>query len=261
MSFSEEILMAYADEELDPQLRAQVETAIAGDPALARKVSQHQALRARLSHTFDRVLDEPVPERLLATARTAPTLQPRTDNVVPLRRRPPRRQSTWAQLAALGATLVLGIGLGELLPRPVTTEPITRARDGGLLAGSSLARALSRELSGGVPSAMQATSPVQPGSPLQAGGPGARESVQIVASFRSRAGDYCRAFMLQSVLAGLACRGEDGWRVRVLAETALEEDPGGALPARIAQAVPHQLVSEPLDAQAEAAARARNWRP
>jgi hypothetical protein len=253
MSFSEEMLMAYADEELDPHARAQVEAAIAVDPVLARKVSQHRAMRARLSHAFDRVLDEPVPERLLATARTSPTLQPRSDNVIPLRRKAPRRQSpwTWTQLAALAGTLILGIGLGQLLPRPITTEPIIHARDGGLLAGNTLARALSSDISG----AVQAS----PTNPMQEGG-ASREAVQILASFRSRAGDYCRTFALQSLLAGLACRGEDGWRVRVLAETALQVDSGAALPARITQGVQQQLL-EPLDAQAEAAARARNWKP
>lgn len=240
MSHSEETLMAYADEQLDPQGRAQVEAAMAADPLLADKVSQHRALRARLRRTFDRVLEEPVPERLLSCARTAPTLQGRS-NVIPLRRKRQPARWSWAQAGTVAAALLLGLVAGQMLPRSSDTEPITRASDGTLLAGSTLAHALSSQLGG------------------QHSGP-----VQIGVSFRSRSGHYCRTFALQSLLTGLACREEAGWRVRVLAEEALQapdDREGAALPSRITQAVQDQLAIEPLDAQGEAVARARDWKP
>ena len=69
---SRQKLMAYADGELDPVERAQVEAAIGGDPSLARRVEKHRALRSKVSSAFNSVLDEPVPERLLNAVRGAP---------------------------------------------------------------------------------------------------------------------------------------------------------------------------------------------
>jgi len=64
MKFSEETLMAYADNELDSQTRSAVEAAMATDPEIARRIAQHKALRGRLKATFDEVLDEPPPQRV-----------------------------------------------------------------------------------------------------------------------------------------------------------------------------------------------------
>ena len=51
-----QVLMAYADGELAAADAARVEAAIAVDPALARIVDDHRALRARLSDAFAGVL-------------------------------------------------------------------------------------------------------------------------------------------------------------------------------------------------------------
>jgi anti-sigma factor RsiW len=76
MSIPDELLMAYADGELNDaehaSERAKVEAAIKADADVGRRVEQHRALRARLSTSFDRVLDEPVPDRLIAAIRRAP---------------------------------------------------------------------------------------------------------------------------------------------------------------------------------------------
>ena len=63
------MLLAYVDGELDAAARADVDAAIAVDPQLAQRVQQQQALRQMLSATYDPVLDEPMPARLLAAAR------------------------------------------------------------------------------------------------------------------------------------------------------------------------------------------------
>src|SRR5579883_1234043 len=71
MRISDEVLMAYADGELDTTARAEVERAMAADPQIGRRVAEHEALRARLRSTYDSVLNEPVPDRLRAAARGA----------------------------------------------------------------------------------------------------------------------------------------------------------------------------------------------
>ncbi|MFN3843995.1 MAG: zf-HC2 domain-containing protein, partial [Rehaibacterium terrae] len=63
MRISDERLMAYVDGELDAAQAAQVEAAIAADPALAAAVARQRRLRERLRAAFDPVLDQPVPER------------------------------------------------------------------------------------------------------------------------------------------------------------------------------------------------------
>src|SRR5579859_449852 len=115
MIFSDEILMAYADGELDAATRAAVEAAAAADPQLAQRIAQHRSLRASLRAAFDPVLTEPVPERLLAAARGAGGAH-RTDNVVALAARRQARWS-WPQWSAVAASLLVGVLLGPWLLR------------------------------------------------------------------------------------------------------------------------------------------------
>ena len=218
---------------------------MAADPELARRVARHKELRNRLRSAFDKVLDEPLPERLIAAARTAGADR-RADNVIPLRRRSAPRWS-WPQLGSIAASLVAGAILGQLLLRASTTGPII-ARDGLLLASGALAHALSNQLASDQPQ---------------------QAPVQLGVSFRAKSGEYCRTFLLrdQSALAGVACRDREAWRVQVLAQNSdaaahsgQYRQAGSALPRAVLQAVDEQIAGEPLDASGEAAARAKDWR-
>jgi anti-sigma factor RsiW len=244
MTFSEETLGAYADGELDAATRAAVETAMASDPQLAQRIAAQRALRARLEQAFAPVLSEPVPERLLAGARSASAGQ-RPSNGSALQPRPRARWS-WPQWGAIAAGLVIGALLGPLLWRsPAGGTPID-TRGGRMLANGRLEQALSEQLASTQP----------------AGAP-----VQIGISFRARSGAYCRTFVMQdeSRLAGLACRDRNAWRVETLART--ESGPAGAgwrpagsaLPPAVAGTLDGLIAGEPLDAAAEAAARASGW--
>jgi len=149
---------------------------------------------------------------------------------------PPRRLNlAWAGMAAC---LVVGVLAGRfvLAPEPgvgVGTE---------LAARSDLARALEDQLA------------PQPGT------------VRIGLTFRDRDGGYCRTFQSRpDRLAGLACRGDDGWQVR----TATRWTPGGApdyrtaasdMPIEVLAAVDQALSGDVLDAAQERAARDRDWR-
>src|SRR3546814_20675089 len=66
MKITDEMLVAFADGELDPEVHAHVERAIAADPELGRKVEAHRRLRQTLTHHFGPIADEPVPEHLKA---------------------------------------------------------------------------------------------------------------------------------------------------------------------------------------------------
>jgi hypothetical protein len=245
MTFSDEVLMAYADGELDTATREQVRDAINKDPEIARRVASHRALRDTLRSSFDPVLGERVPDRLIKAAR-APAREPADSRVVPLfRNRAPVRP--WPKWAALAASFVLGalaLQFGTSLRKP---EAITE-RNGQLLASGALEQALSNQLTG--PQTGQAP-------------------VQIGVSFRSKSGHYCRTFELRETtsLGGLACNEAGNWKLEILAhgQSAPANNPeyrpaGSTLPAAVIQAVNDNIVGDPLDAQSEASARDHQWR-
>ena len=251
MTFSDDILMAYADGELDLGTRAQVEDAIAADPEIARRVAAHQALRNTLRSGFDKVLDEPVPDHLIAAAQATSRVRSENRVVVPLR---PRRARTlalpswaWPRWGAIAASFVLGALVWHFGTDWYSSGPVIE-RDGQLLAAGALDKALSNQLASAQP---------------------AQTPVQIGVSFRSKGGNYCRTFQLRehASIAGLACRDQDKWRLEALAQG--EGSPGAhsdfrpagsALPPAIAQAVDQAIDGEPLNAEAEARARTNQWR-
>jgi hypothetical protein len=248
MKLSDEVLMAYADEELDASTRIAVESAMAKDPEIARRIAQHRALRERLRSAFDPVLDEPVPPRLVALVRKSPepSAAPNQARVIPLAHRlaPRRSLPRWA---ALAASVLIGILAGRFAFR--TGGPtLIAARDDHMLARGLLADALTRQLA----SQQRATQPVQ-----------------IGISFRSRSGQYCRTFSMRApAMAGLACHAADGWRLEVLSGTREPEVATGgyrpassSIPPAVVSTVSDEISGEPLDAKAEAAARRQDWRP
>lgn len=246
MTFSEETLMAYADNELDAQTRAAVEAAMAVDPEIARRVAQHRSLRGKLHLAFDNVMQEPTPQRLINAARGVPAVR-REGNVIPLRPKAPPRRGL-PQWISIAASLVIGIIIGRALLHGSASTTVT-SRDGQLLASGVLSRALNTQLAS-----------------AQAG----ETPVQIGVSFKSKTGDYCRTFTLHesTSLAGLACRQHDDWHLQVLTQTTPPAQSSGAyhqagseIPKSVLQAVDDTIAGDPLDAHAEAAARDKSWNP
>jgi hypothetical protein len=273
VSIPEDRLMAYVDGELDAAEhaaeRAQIEIAMKADPAVARRVEKHRALRAQLGGAFREVLDEPVPERLLAAVRTAPSaLDVRGEaSVTDLGRvRASRAEAaaeaarkrapwSWVQWGAVAASLVVGAIIGHMAMKSPELGPIA-SRDGRLVAQAGLDQALSSQLA----SEQTASSPVH-----------------IGVSFKTKGGAYCRTFAVQQgtpssgsageSLSGLACREGGSWDVRALARADMSQggeggyQPAGSeMPAAVRAAVEDQIEGEPLDAAAEARAKASGWK-
>lgn len=240
MNYDDEKLMAYADGELDPALRAQIAAAIEQDPEIARRVAQHRALRTRMSGAFDKVLEQPVPDRLAHAARGATSGR---DNVVPFAKPdalPPAPRWRAREWLAMAASLVLGVFLAwRLLPGSGLIEPA----GGALVARGALATALDRQL---------------------ASEQGREQRVTIGLTIRTRDGGYCRSFTLRdSRTAGLACRESDEWRIPV---TSAAEIPGGefqpaaaAVPPAVLAAIESRMAGEPLDANGERDAQRSGW--
>ena len=93
-------LHAYADGELSPEQRAEVEALLARDPEAARKVADWKRQRELLKSAFDDVLDEPVPPQLSASLRV---------------RAAPSRVNPWLAMAAAVLLLVCGGHAGWFL--------------------------------------------------------------------------------------------------------------------------------------------------
>ena len=246
MTVSDETLMAYADGEVDAATRAIVEAAMRDDPEVRRRVVHHQELREVVKGAFAAVIDEPVPQRLIAAARGAPAGSivdlASARNAVAVKA---SRGLRW-QPAAMAASLLLGLALGYLGWRGSNTL-VTVSASGELVAGAGLAEALSSQLSADH-------------------APGAVATTGL--SFRAKTGDYCRTFALTATHpnSGLACREGGSWKIKVLAQSAeTPANSSGFRPAASADsaavrtAVEESIDGEPLDQAGEIAARQGNW--
>lgn len=248
MKFSPSILMAYADGELDAQTRLAVEAEMAVDPQIAQEIARHRELQTNLGSAFGGVLRETVPERLLATARTAPAGE--SSKVTEIARAKAAREDaakrrwSWPEWSAIAASLLIGVIVARATWTTGAEDSIV-AENGRMIASGALASALTH----------------QPG--------GAHDTaVQIGISFRAKSGEYCRTFAVREAdaLAGFACREAQNWRVHALAQS----EPGGssaqyrmagtAVPPIIVQAVEDAMAGDALDAAGEAAALQRGWK-
>lgn len=238
--FDDETLMAFADGELDEAQSLALEAALASDEALAERLAVFLDSRRLVGDALKPLIDEPVPEALLASVRkmaeeaqrqdtTAPQ-----DNVVAFRPKP-RRETTqpttrrWflAMAGSLVAVVtgVIGFTLGRV--DPAATD-----------AGAEIAAALDREASG---------------QDVTLGVSGA--TLRMVATFRDERGEICREYELkQSTNSTLtiACRQNDVWTTRLALTTPEAE---GYVPASSQETIDAYLASiqagAPLSAEEE----------
>jgi hypothetical protein len=224
----EDMLMAFADGELDEVGRARVERALAADPDLRARLEQQRRLRARLAAHYGAAAGEDVPERLRAMLET---------NLVhlPAWRQPP----LWRGFAALAATLLVGLVLGRTVLAP---EGPVAVAGGTMVARADLARALDTQLASSQPA----------GAPTRIG-----------LSFAANDGRLCRTFE-RAALSGLACRGERGWQLIMTAAGASIPGGGyrqaGSANPQLLEAAQAMMAGGAFDAAAERRARDTGWR-
>ncbi|MHA4734881.1 anti-sigma factor family protein [Ensifer adhaerens] len=257
--FSDEILMAFADGELDEATMRRVEAALETDDELMARVAMFMETRAAASEALKPVLDEPVPDELVAkvramaaaagdAARAADAPAAAGDNVVAFRRPADQPASPNGSpsrfLMAMAASLLVVVG----------------GAGGYLLRGGGLADP------GGVPGAMQVASTVGPalsaildkaasGDEVAVGeGQG---TVRLVSAFELGSGQLCREYELaqpgEPGLVSVACRKASTWQTRLA--VAKPEGGDGYAPASSLETVDAFLTSigagQPLDADAE----------
>lgn len=251
MRLADETVMAYVDEELDAAARAEVEAAMTADAEVRLQVQAQLDLRSRLRATFDPVLAEPVPERLMQAARQSPADE--SANVVDLpdaraakqERLQARRRWSMPQFGALAASLAIGLLIGRLSLDSSPQGDFSNS-DGRLFASGGLDEALTRQLASHQPESAP---------------------VRIGLTYRNDSGVFCRTFVLArgAAFAGIACRSDDAWRVDTL--TQIEAPDAGAyrmagseLPEPVRRTVEATISGEPLDMEAERAAQGAGWR-
>lgn len=262
MTISDETIMAYSDGELSGEERAAVERAIREDPELEKRLARHRALRDRITLAYSAELSEPVPERLLAAARPAAT-SPTTGKIVNLNaaqaamaRRAARDDSRaandessykpgWRSLGGIAAGILLGLGVGYGLWQQ-GDGPIARDAGGALIATGRLKSALTTQLA-----AEQTPTSL----------------VHIGMSFQDKAGGFCRSFALSGAAApvGVACHHGTEWQIESLMRGQASADggqyrtAGTPMPPLLLKSIEAEISGEPLDQEAEAAARQEGW--
>jgi hypothetical protein len=227
MSVTREEIAAFADGQLDPGREAEVAALVGADPALAEQVHAHRALRERLAGHFAPILDAPLPERLTAPLTEKPAVIDFAD--AREKRERARVLPRWSWIA--GPALAASLALAVFLPR-----------GGSDYADGALASALDTQLV----------------ATQEAGAPN-----RILLSFRDEGGAFCRAFAGEEQ-SGIACRENEGWRLRMTAagvpaqqaDFRMADNPAAEVLER-AQAM---AAEGALDAEEERAAKARGWR-
>lgn len=260
MSFSDDTLMAYADDELAEPARGEVERAVRSDPAIAARVARHRALRDDVCAAFAPIVDEAVPPRLVAAAlpgKVADLSAVRAARVgvahpamamVAARAaraaayHDERRRWTWRNWAGLAAALAMGVLLGNLLADRVGS--VAGSPDAGSLSagsagavdgagGSGAARdrgASTAADSTGDAANAAASTVASAGGAVVAKGPLANALSRQMAGAAGASVDIGISFyakdgalcrsFVMSETAGLACRSGDQWKLVSLTATA-----------------------------------------
>ena len=235
---TDEKFFAWLDGELTGSEAADVAAQVASDPELSARAEQHRALSARLQAAFAPIASAPVPDRLSRAVDSQP------DNVLSFAPRASQQQvrqspPLWKQVAAMAATLAIGIAAGDALiggsSSPVAPEA------GRLVASAGLEEALYTRLASNPPS----------------------EGPRIGLTFRDKGGKLCRTFTDQAA-SGLACLEGGDWRIRGLVQPPegqqSEYRMAAGMDPNLAAMIDSSIEGEPLDAEQEKAALERGWR-
>lgn len=230
MTIDPEMLMAYADGELDPLNAKRVERAMAADPALAEQVEAHRALTASLRAAFAPVADASPPESVVA-------MLTESARVIPLAPPSPARRERPIWMGAVAASLIAGLFGGAFI-MPRGGDAGIAFEQGQPVARGDLARALDTQLA----SAQASDAPVR-----------------IGVSFRDKSGQLCRSFE-RSGAGGIACARDKDWRIERLygGSDAAQTDyrQAGSASAAMMRDAQELMAGDPLDADAERAALA-----
>jgi anti-sigma factor RsiW len=213
MQISDEVLMAYADRELDAAEAKAVEKAVAEDPELARRLALFHRTRAEAREAFAEIVAEPVPPELEARVKAMVAEHQRSSQepVAAGKLMAPRSASRWwatrpsrSALPLAASLAALGFGVAGYLVGYFTAP----SRDGALAVAIGNVEA---------PGLAEALSQMPSGEERQLTSNGTEPLVRMVASFRDAAGTLCREFELRGAEGPatlvVACRPGPVWTI------------------------------------------------
>lgn len=246
--FSDEILMRFADGELDTGTAAEVERAMETDDALVARVALFIETRHAAKAAMEPLLDEPVPselkravERMVMEKTSPPSVS--GAGILPFPRRAANESHRSRWLAPVAASLAAVVaGFGGYWLRGSVEAPIA----GGLGVAAI-----------GSPALDEALATIAAGEERRL--PGSDQRFRAIATFRDNAQALCREFELdsddRSTVVSVACRAGSEWRVTfaVIAPGAT----GGYAPASSTETLDAYLTAIDAGAPLEAAEEAR----
>lgn len=243
--------MAYADGELEDDLRRDVESYLVDNPHSQRRLEAFVQTGRKLRHLFDRPMREPVPLHLVSLIKGTPERRP-TDlqffrRMTPYskgRPAPPRPSFGSLAIAASVASL-FAIGASALIyfeqqhSRTTNSNAVEVAANGGSIASVALAAVLDHARSGSTVTQSIGND---------------QTSIKPNFTFRTVAGGYCRQYEVSRAqsaqMSGIACRDRYGtWKVAI--ETPFSERrtttdaivPAGRKSSEAIDAVVDQLIA------------------
>lgn len=236
MAIDDEILMALADGELDPQEAARVSAAIADDPLAQARLRRFAETRARLSALRKSGGNAANDDDALIARIRAATLAPDTAarTVAAPTATANRNRAPWAALAAALAAAVVGIGWWQMGGSPPGSVPTLTAAQ--IAALDSL--------------------PSGQGTALSEGG-----DLTMIASYRTADGTLCREYETargSEMTVSVACRDDGAWQMRFASDIAAPDAyvPASGDLAAVEDWLAESGAGDPLTPEAEAAALA-----
>lgn len=263
-AFSDELLMAYADGELDSATNEAVAEALRSDTELNRRYLAFARTGRDLGQPFADFLNEPAPASIVAMINAHETkVLPKRAPLVP-------KRETWAEwlsnqllpaggmgwaAAGYGLALVAGIGAGALIGGVHGPAGDGSTVGAGLSASGALASALETGHSG-------VARPV---------GLSGQAAITPRLTFKTASGDFCRQYAMTlpggTSEEGVACRTHGKWTVHAHGPGATAAiTPGATVPAAgagsaLVEAVVDGLIAgNVLTVEEEAMALGGQWR-
>lgn len=241
---SDEILVAYADDELPAAERAVVERRLAHDAEARDRLAAFTSTGQWLARAYDDTLREPVPDVLLAAVRDAGKATPLAVAGAPQRSlwqrlRDFRRRSVWPALGGVGLGFATGIALMLAWPG---SSPIAPS------VGPDVDRLVA-----------QALETAAGGEPVRFQLAGETLEVTPIGTLRTAAGDICREFSQMREAAGeapvvthgVACRADDAAMWQTVARLELPRPAADSPGFELASAAPQRILDALVDSLGE----------
>jgi anti-sigma factor RsiW len=254
-TFPDEMLMRFADGELDADEMAVIEKAMETDDDLVARVAMFIETKAQAQAALKPLLDEPMPEKLKAAV----------EGMIAAKRADEKKRTGEER----GTATVMPFEARKAAARPTVrqwTLPIAASLAAivGGLAGYWAANTDERPAGGlwvaGIirPALGEALATIESGKEIRLAG--ISDRFRAIATFRNDEGELCREFEIdsqdRSTVMSVACRSGDEWRVSFA--VVAPGDAGGYAPASSTEALDAYLsaieAGDPLPAEEEAEA-------